>query len=211
MSVFVLDHYNEDGAKVMRPVLNREDYLALRGSSKQTSILSKVRAGRKNLKSSLVQMNYSCIPGDDGLLKGCKTPSRSVGMDIDFVAPAELSAEEQQTWLAEKMAGVPELVLKKREELGLLMFEHSATKGYHLVFRRHEGLSQEDNLLWASQLLGIKFDDAAKDITRVFYTTTADENELLFLDDELFDVSVSQCLSVSVSQFKFFALFSSRA
>ena len=199
MSVFVLDHYNEDGAKVMRPVLNREDYLALRGSSKQTSILSKVRAGRKNLKSSLVQMNYSCIPGDDGLLKGCKTPSRSVGMDIDFVAPAELSAEEQQTWLAEKMAGVPELVLKKREELGLLMFEHSATKGYHLVFRRHEGLSQEDNLLWASQLLGIKFDDAAKDITRVFYTTTADENELLFLDDELFDVSVSQCLSSNSS------------
>ena len=96
MSVYTFDHYNEDGAKVMRPVLTREDYLALRGSSKQTSILNKVRTGRKSLKNSLVQMNYSCIPGDDGLLKGCKTPSRSVGMDIDFVAPEELSPEEQR-------------------------------------------------------------------------------------------------------------------
>ena len=195
MSVYTFDHYNEDGAKVMRPVLTREDYLALRGSSKQTSILNKVRTGRKSLKNSLVQMNYSCIPGDDGLLKGCKTPSRSVGMDIDFVAPAELSPEEQEAWLAEKMAGVPELVLSKREELGLLMLERSATKGYHLAFRRHEDLSQEDNLLWASQLLGIKYDDGAKDITRVFYTTTADENELLFLDDEIFDVTPLQCYS----------------
>ena len=101
MSVYTFDHYNEDGAKVMRPVLTREDYLALRGSSKQTSILNKVRTGRKSLKNSLVQMNYSCIPGDDGLLKGCKTPSRSVGMDIDFVAPAELSSEEQQAGIIE--------------------------------------------------------------------------------------------------------------
>ena len=133
MSVYVLDHYNEDGAKVMRPVLTRKDYLALRGSHNQTTTLSKIRAGRKDLKNQLVQMNYSCLPGDVGLLKGCKQASCSVGMDIDFVVPEDLSPEEQQTWLAEKMAGVPELVLSKREELGLLMFERSATKGYHLA------------------------------------------------------------------------------
>ena len=195
MSVYVLDHYNEDGAKVMRPVLTRKDYLALRGSHNQTTTLSKIRAGRKDLKNQLVQMNYSCLPGDDGLLKGCKQASCSVGMDIDFVVPEDLSPEEQQTWLAEKMTGVPELVLSKREELGLLMFERSATKGYHLAFRRQQELSQEGNLQWASRLLGIKFDDAAKDITRVFYTTTADENELLFLDDELFDATPLQCYS----------------
>ena len=191
-------HYvykGDGGVKHMRPILTREEYLALRNSGNQVQILNKIRAGKKDLKNQLVQMNYSCIPGDDGLLKGCKTPSRSVGMDIDFVAPAELSDEEQHAWLAEKMEGVPELVLSKREELGLLMLERSATKGYHLAFRRHDDLSQEDNLLWASRLLGIKYDDGAKDITRVFYTTTADENELLFLDDELFDVSASQCLS----------------
>ena len=186
MSVYVLDHYNEDGAKVMRPVLTREEYLALRNSNKQKKTLSAIRGGDKSKKNQLLQMNYSCVPGDDGLLRGCKTPSNSVGMDIDFVAPAELSAEEQQAWLAGKMTGVPELVLSKREELGLHMLERSASKGYHLVFRRRPELSQEGNLLWASELLGIKYDDGAKDITRVFVSTTADEENLIFLSDEIF-------------------------
>ena len=191
MSVYVLDHYNEDGAKVMRPVLTREEYLALRNSNKQKKTLSAIRGGDKSKKNQLLQMNYSCVPGDDGLLRGCKTPSNSVGMDIDFVAPAELSAEEQQAWLAGKMTGVPELVLSKREELGLHMLERSASKGYHLVFRRRPELSQEGNLLWASELLGIKYDDGAKDITRVFYTTTADEENLIFLSDEIFEIEAA--------------------
>ena len=191
MSVYVLDHYNEDGAKVMRPVLTREEYLALRNSNKQKKTLSAIRGGDKSKKNQLLQMNYSCVPGDDGLLRGCKTPSNSVGMDIDFVAPAELSAEEQQAWLAGKMTGVPELVLSKREELGLHMLERSASKGYHLVFRRRPELSQEGNLLWASELLGIKYDDGAKDITRVFYSTTADEENLIFLSDEIFEIEAA--------------------
>ena len=194
MSVYVLDHYNEDGAKVMRPVLTREEYLALRNSNKQKKTLSAIRGGDKSKKNQLLQMNYSCVPGDDGLLRGCKTPSNSVGMDIDFVAPAELSAEEQQAWLAGKMNGVPELVLSKREELGLHMLERSASKGYHLVFRRRPELSQEGNLLWASELLGIKYDDGAKDITRVFYSTTADEENLIFLSDEIFEIKECEAI-----------------
>jgi hypothetical protein len=139
-------------------------------------------------------MNYSCLPNDDGTLKGSKRMSITVGMDIDFKAPAELSAEEQQEWLAKQMASVPELVLGKKDELGLLMLERSATKGFHLVFRRREDLSQEENLKWASELLGVKFDAQAKDITRVFFTTT--EAELIYLDDEIFEtVAVSQCCS----------------
>ena len=194
MSVYVLDHYNEDGAKVMRPVLTREEYLALRNSNKQKKTLSAIRGGDKSKKNQLLQMNYSCVPGDAGLLRGCKTPSNSVGMDIDFVAPAELSAEEQQAWLAGKMTGVPELVLSKREELGLHMLERSASKGYHLVFRRRPELSQEGNLLWASELLGIKYDDGAKDITRVFYSTTADEENLIFLSDEIFEIKECEAI-----------------
>ena len=111
----------------------------------------------------------------------------TVGMDIDYKAPKELSDEEKQAWLREQMAGVPELVMSKKEELGLLMLERSATKGYHLVFKRRPDLSQEENLKWASELLGVKFDDKAKDITRVFFTTTADGDELLYLDDEIFE------------------------
>ena len=177
---------------MMRPVLNREDYLALRNGGEQQAVLKAVRSGYEQRKHDLVQMNYSCLPNPDGSLKGSKTASRSVGMDIDFKAPKELSAEEQQAWLQTRMAGVPELVLSKKDELGLQMLERSATKGYHLVFRRHEDLSQEENLRWASELLGVKYDDKAKDITRVFFTTTADENELLFLDDEIFDATPAE-------------------
>ena len=185
MSVFEI--YMQKGVKMMRPVLTREEYLSRRNTDWQRQTLKTAREQDATKKHLLVQMNYSCLPNPDGSLKGSKTASKSVGMDIDFKAPKELSAEEQQTWLAEQMAGVPELVMSKRDELGLLMLERSATKGYHLVFRRREDLSQEDNLLWASQLLGVKYDDKAKDITRVFFTTTGDADELLFLDDEIFD------------------------
>ena len=182
------------GAKMMRPVPNREEYLKLRNGGFQKENVARIRQGDEALKASLVQMNYSCLPNEDGTLKGSKRMSTTVGMDIDFKAPTELSAEEQQAWLSEHMEKVPELVLAKKDALGLQMLERSATKGYHLVFRRRPELSQEENLKWASELLGVKYDAQAKDITRVFFTTT--EAELIYLDDEIFEiVAASQCCS----------------
>ena len=191
MSVFEI-YKGNGGAKFMRPILNREEYLSSRNTNKQHQTLKIVRGGDEKRKADLIQMNYSCLPNPDGSLKGSKTASKSVGMDIDFKAPIELSAEEKQAWLARQMAGVPELVLSKKQELGLQMLERSATKGYHLVFRRREDLSQEENLRWASELLGVEFDDKAKDITRVFFTTTAADDELLFLDDDIFDATPAE-------------------
>ena len=184
MSVHVI--YYKDGAKMMRPVLSREEYLRLRDGGEQKSNLRRIRQGEVKLKGELVQMNYSCLPNDDGTLRGSKTASTTVGMDVDFNAPESFSAEEQKGWLKEQMAKVPELVLGKKEALGLLMLERSATKGYHLAFRRRPELSQEENLKWASELLGVKYDKGAKDITRVFYSTTAEAEELLYLDDAIF-------------------------
>ena len=161
---------------MMRPILNREEYLALRGSSKQQAILKAVREGDEKQKHRLVQMNYSCLPNADGSLKGATRMSSTVGMDIDHVKP-------------EEMLPLRERILQKKEELGLLMLEMSARKaGYHLVFKRRAELSQEENLKWASELLEVAYDEGAKDITRVFFSTTADEENLLFLSDELFNV-----------------------
>ena len=193
MSVFEI-YKGNGGAKFMRPIHNREEYLRSRNTDRQRQTLKTVREKDATKKSLLTQMNYSCLPNADGSLKGSKSVSRSVGMDIDFKAPDGLSAEEQEVWMKERMAGVPELVLAKRDELGLLMLERSATKGYHLVFRRREDLTQEGNLRWASQLLGVEFDERAKDITRVFFTTTADAEELLFLDDEIFDATPARLI-----------------
>ena len=187
MSAFVISYKGR--AKLMRPVQDAAEYRKLRDSIFQKKTVRKIREGETELKKNLLQMNYSCLPNENGALKGSKTPSNSVGMDVDFVAPESLSAEEKQAWLQEQMAGVPELVLAKKDELGLLMLERSATKGYHLVFRRKPGLSQEENLRWASQLLGMKYDEGAKDITRVFFTTTASEEDLMYLSEELFDNS----------------------
>ena len=172
----------------MRPIHTREEYLSRRNTAEQRLTLKAARQEDERRKSDLIQMNYSCLPNEDGSLKGSTKMTTTVGMDIDYKAPKELSDEEKQAWLREQMAGVPELVMSKKEELGLLMLERSATKGYHLVFKRRPDLSQEENLKWASELLGVKFDDKAKDITRVFFTTTADGDELLYLDDEIFKI-----------------------
>lgn len=165
MSIHVI--YYEGGAKKMRPILTVEEYRQLRDSEHN----------KKADKKHMVQMNYSCLPNEDGKLRGSKRISKSVGMDIDF-CPDDADYEK-------KMADVPELILSKKKDLGLLMLERSANKGYHIAFRRKPNLSQEDNLKWAAKLLGVEYDKGAKDITRVFYTPPTDR--LLYFDKELLD------------------------
>lgn len=126
MSVHII--YYKDGAKLMRPVKDETEYRLLRDAERN----------RTADKHHMVQMNYSCLPNADGALKGSTRMSRSVGMDIDF----DPKAPDYEA----KMARVPELVTSKKEELGLLMLERSANKGFHIVFRRRPGLSQEENL-----------------------------------------------------------------
>ena len=175
MSVHMI--YYKDGAKMMRPVPTREEYLALRNGGAQQSIIKAVRSGDDSRKSRLVQMNYSCLPNDDGTLKGSTRMSTTVGMDIDHIS-------------REQMQPVMMRILSKKDELGLLLLEKSARgAGYHLVFKRKPELSQEENLHWASELLGVEFDKGAKDITRVFFTTT--NEDLLFLEDGIFSLSPS--------------------
>ena len=165
--------YYKDGAKMMRPVLTREEYLSLRNGGEQQQLVQRIRNGEETLKHKLLQMNYSCLPNDDGSLKGSTRMSTTVGMDIDH-----LSADE--------MPAVRERILAKKDELGLKMMEESARGGgYHLVFARRPELSQEENLKWASNLISVAYDSGAKDITRVFFTTSG--NELIYLDDAIFE------------------------
>ena len=173
MSVFEI-YKGDGGAKFMRPIHSREEYLQSRNSEKQQLTLKAVRSGEEGRKSQLIQMNYSCLPNEDGTLKGSKRMSTTVGMDIDHIA-------------VEEMSKVKERILQKKDELGLLMLEESARGGgYHLVFKRKPELSQEENLKWASNLLEVEYDAQAKDITRVFFTTT--EQELIYLDDAIFEI-----------------------
>lgn len=168
MSVHLIQ-YGSDGKKYMIPVKRQADYKIIRDSERN----------KRAEKKDMVQFNYSCLPNPDNSLKGATRLSNSVGMDVDFDPN---SPDYQQ-----KMNEAPNLILAKQEELGLLMLERSANKGYHLAFRRHPEMSQEENLRWASEVLGVEFDKGAKDITRVFFTPPSDH--ILYLSDELFDNS----------------------
>ena len=178
MSVFLITM--DKGRKKMRPISTREEYLALRNSATQIGTVAKIRFPQADtdvdrLKRSLLQFNYSCLPNEDGSLKGATRVGNSVGMDIDHIP-------------AEEMKPLIERILAKKDELGLLLLEKSARgEGLHTAFKRHLGMSNEENLRWASDLLGVEYDKGAKDITRVFFATTASEEDLLFLDDAIFD------------------------
>ena len=196
MSCHVIEYVQ--GRKVMRPVGTAQEYRDLRAGTRQQTLLDELRRAYDRgdrseqwlaeHKRRLLQMNYSCLPAPGGLLKGSRTASDSVAMDTDF-DPADPDYEA-------KLAAAPQTILAKADELGLLMMERSVRKGYHIAFRRHttEGLAegrllenQELNLQWASRLLGVAYDKGARDVTRVFFTTGAGEDDLLFLSDALFE------------------------
>ena len=173
----------ENGHKVAHPITSREEYRQLRGSEVQMKNLRLAREGDESAKKRLVQFNYSLVAsqGEDSfLLKGAKATGNSVAMDIDHLDDEALKAAISR-------------VLELKVELGLMMMERSARgQGLHVVFRRHNDMTNEENLRWASDLLGVEFDSAAKDITRVFFATGNEPDDLLYLDDELFESPPSQ-------------------
>ena len=176
MSVHVI--YYQQGHKMMKAVETEKAYRRYRDSQTQVRNLTLIRHPQEDTdvaaaKRKLVQFNYSCLPTEDGCLKGATRLSKSVGMDIDHLSADEVNA-------------IAATAIDKKEELGLLMLERSARGGgLHLVFRRHPEMDQEANLRWASDLLGVEYDAGAKDITRVFFATTSED--LLYLHEDLFD------------------------
>ena len=176
MSVHVI--FYQQGHKMMEAVANEEAYRRYRDSQAQQRWVETIRHPKPETdvsaaKRKLVQFNYSCLPTQDGCLKGAKRLSKSVGMDIDHLSVDEVNL-------------VAATAIEKKDELGLLMLERSARGGgLHVVFRRHPEMDQEANLRWASDLLGVEYDAGAKDITRVFFATTSED--LLYLHEDLFD------------------------
>ena len=176
MSVHVI--YYQQGHKMMKAVETEEAYRRYRDSQTQVRNLTLIRHPQEDTdvaaaKRKLVQFNYSCLPTEDGCLKGATRLSKSVGMDIDHLSADEVNA-------------IAATAIDKKEELGLLMLERSARGGgLHVVFRRHPEMEQEANLRWASDLLGVEYDAGAKDFTRVFFATTSED--LLYLHEDLFD------------------------
>ena len=160
----------EQGHKVARPITCVEEYRQLRNSSEQLANLRQVREGNEAAKRRLIQFNYSGYY-PDGIVKGCKLPSRAFGFDLDDPEAFEEAADQ---------------LLAEPEKYGLLMLERSARQGGHAVFRREMGRTILENQVRMATLLGCEMDTSAHDINRVYFSTSAAPEDLLFVSPELF-------------------------
>ena len=160
----------ENGHKVARSITSEEEYKQLRGSNEQKANLRLARAGNDAAKRRLVQFNYSGhYP--QGVVKGTKLPSGAFGFDMDE---------------PEAFAKAAKLLLKEPEKFGLLMLERSARQGGHAVFKREKGKTILENQVRISTMLECEMDTSAHDINRVYFTTSSDGEDLLFLSPRLF-------------------------
>ena len=160
----------ENGHKVARSITSEEEYKQLRGSNEQKANLRLARAGNDAAKRRLVQFNYSGhYP--QGVVKGMKLPSGAFGFDMDE---------------PEAFAKAAKLLLKEPDKYGLLMLERSARQGGHAVFEREKGKMVLENQVRIATMLKCEMDTSAHDINRVYFTTTSDDEDLLFLSPRLF-------------------------
>ena len=160
----------ENGHKVARSITSEEEYKQLRGSNEQKANLRLARAGNDAAKRRLVQFNYSGhYP--QGVVKGMKLPSGAFGFDMDE---------------PEAFAKAAKMLLKEPDKYGLLMLERSARQGGHAVFEREKGKTVLENQVRIATMLKCEMDTSAHDINRVYFTTTSDGEDLLFLSPRLF-------------------------
>ena len=160
----------ENGHKVARSITSQEEYKLIRGSYEQKANLRLAREGNDGAKRRLVQFNYSGhYP--QGVVKGTKLPSRAFGFDLDDKQDFEKAAK---------------LMLKDPEKYGLLMLERSARQGGHAVCKREMGKTILENQVRIAKMMECEMDTSAHDINRVYFTTSADADDLLYLSPELF-------------------------
>ena len=160
----------ENGHKVARSITSEEEYRKIRGSYEQKANLRLAREGNDGAKRRLVQFNYSGhYP--QGVVKGTKLPSRAFGFDLDDKQDFEKAAK---------------LMLQDPEKYGLLMLERSARQGGHAVCKREMGKTILENQVRIAKMMECEMDTSAHDINRVYFTTSADAGDLLFLSPELF-------------------------
>ena len=168
--------------KYARLVKNREEFLALRNSHENLENLAKARAGDEKAKAKLVQFAYNLGVLSGSALAGCKSIGSYFFHDVDCYDADQSAAMAQQ-------------ILAKKDEIGLMMLEKSASGGYHLVCKRQPGATILENQVRIATILQIEMDTNVHDLQRVVYSTSGDENDLLYLDDELFSepMTVDEC------------------
>jgi hypothetical protein len=160
--------------KYATAVKSREEFLALRNSSENLANLEKARQGDAQAKANLVQFAYN-LGYVDGLIAGCKSIGSYFFHDIDCYDKGQSEAICQQ-------------ILDKKDEIGLKMLEKSASGGWHLVCKRVPGTTILENQVRVACILKVAdMDNNVRDLQRVVFGTSGSAEDLIFLDNELFD------------------------
>ena len=168
---------NEDGHKIARPVTIREDYFAQRNAPDNVKNFYDARSGDEKAKADQVQYCYNdLLP--DGILKGCCHPSSTFAHDIDCG-----NQEEQMR--------IKDVLLEKKDEIGLLELSGSARYGLHAVCRRQSGKTVRECQYALSMATHTEYDTNARGLARVLYTGPATPDNLFYLDDAIFEESLT--------------------
>lgn len=169
--------YGASGHKVAHVVTSRSEYLAIRGSEQNKHNFELARKGDRQAKMRLAQFNYNDMM-PNGKVSGACHPTDTFVLDID------LGSEPECNKLAAQ-------ILEKKQEINLLMLERTVNYGLHLVCKRELGKTILENQVRLSILFKTEMDTNNKDLSRVLFSSTDAPEELLFLDDRLFECGLT--------------------
>ena len=168
---------NGSGHKEARPVTSREEYVALRNAAANVKNFYDARGGNESAKAQQIQFCYNdLLP--DGVLKGCKHPSSTFAHDIDC------GNEKEQALIRDEL-------LRKKDEIGLLELSGSARWGLHAVCRRQPERTIRECQYALSMATKTEYDTNARGLARVMYTGPATADNLFYLDDAIFEESLT--------------------
>ena len=165
------------GSKMARPITNRTEYIALRNAPENAKNFYDARGGNDEAKGNQIEFNYNdLLP--DGVLKGCCHPSSTFAHDIDCG-----DAQEQER--------IKQVILEKKDEIGLLELSGSARYGIHAVCRRQSGKTVRECQYALSMITHTEYDTNSRGLARVMFTGPATEDNLFYLDDAIFEEPLS--------------------
>ena len=159
--------------KLAHPVKNRKALLAKRNSAKNLKLLEKYHQGDAKSKGKLLQLAYN-LGYVNGPLAGCKSIGSFFFYDVDCYDKEQSEVLKNQ-------------ILEKKDAIGLVMLEKSPSGGYHLVCKRVAHTTILENIVRTSCELKIEMDTSAHDLQRVVYSTSGSAEDLIYLDDCIFE------------------------
>ena len=187
-------YYDNKKRKFATRVKNREELILLRNAQQNLDYLDRVRKGDQTAKPHLLQLAYN-MGHVEGAVAGCKSIGSYFFHDVDAYGSIDNGQLTMDNCKSESER-IKNLIMEKKDEIGLKMLERSASGGWHLVCQRIPGTTILENQVRVATALQLEMDTNAKDLQRVVFSTSGSEEDLPYLDDSLFDepMSAEECI-----------------